>query len=139
MMPRICRMGLLGACAIALGGCDSIPVLQFPYDASTTGGSGMDAAIGAADSQLDASSSIGDSSTDALDATDGLSESSVEGGCASSPPLGLSAVCCGFVWCVGMCDVDACATCETKNCTGASYCCDRAGMQGCKSGMGRCF
>jgi hypothetical protein len=131
MMPRICRTGLLSACAIALGGCDSIPVLHFD-DASTSDGSEMDAVIGADDSQLDAL-------RNALDVTDGGSESSAEGGCSGSLPLGANPMCCGSVWCVGPCDPDACATCETKNCTGASYCCDRAGMQGCKSGNGRCF
>ena len=135
MTPRHCGIRVLCTWAIALAGCEVIPALQFVGPDSSIGTGATDAT---GETQVtDAADEM--QSMNAADAGDDSSDASTETSCMGPLPLGVnSPTCCGSLWCIGTCDAAACASCETlRTCLG--WCCDRAGVQTCKSGNSRCF
>lgn len=51
--------------------------------------------------------------------------------CSGAQPSG--GTCCGQHWCVGQCDLAACADCESQGCGTGEVCCVKPGTVQCKS------
>jgi hypothetical protein len=111
-------VGLALLWALALTRCGLVPELHFlPDDASDTGT--------ATDAANELESTVG------LDAVDDASDASVEAGCPSPMPPGVTA-CCGSIWCFGDCDAycaDCANICLAHN---QPFCCNKAGVMACK-------
>jgi hypothetical protein len=66
------------------------------------------------------------------DAVEDVSGGSMDSGCFAAQPAA-EAICCGSVWCVGVCDA-SCSACLDQNCDPKSYfCCNRNGQLMCKT------